>query len=1662
MPLRASTVAAALWLAIVGHEAHARPHQQDDAPAIELRKGDHVSLVGNTLAERMQHAGWLETLLQARFPDRELVIRNLGYSGDELTLRLRSEGFGSPDDHLRRTETDVVLAFFGANEAHAGPAGLPKFKTDLAEYLRHLRGQKFNEDSTPRVVLFSPIAHEDLRDPHLPDGAAHNAHLALYTAAMAEVAKAEGVPFVDLFATTRDLYAATAQPLTSNGIHLENQGDELVAQAIDRALFGSKGGAADRDADTLAKIRAAVLDKNFHWYNRHRTTDGYSTYGGRADLRFVDGQTNRVVMDREMAILDAMTATRDRRIWAIARGEDPGPPDDSTTPPFIPVITNKPGTGPNGEHIYLGGEESIARMTVAKGLKVELVASEEQFPELINPVQMAFDPKGRLFVATWPGYPHWKPKTAMDDRLLILHDDDGDGRTDRATTFAGGLHNTTGFEFYGGGVIVANAPDLLFLKDTDGDDVADVRERLLSGLDTADTHHGSNSFAFDPGGALYFQEGTFHHTQVETPWGPPVRLANAGVFRFEPRTKKFGVYVAYNFANPHGHVFDRWGQDVVHDGTGANPYHGTLFSGRVVFPNKHPQPPQVYQQRTRPCPGTEILSSRHFPADMQGDLLVGNVIGFQGILRYKLADQGASLSGTEAEPILSSDDPNFRPSDFEIGPDGALYFTDWQNPVIGHMQHNLRDPSRDKIHGRVYRVVAEGRPLLKPAKIASQPIPALLDLLKGPEDRVRLRAKIELSARDASEVVAAAGRWVEGLDANDHDYQHHLMEGLWVHQWHDSVNEPLLKRMLKSPDANARASAVRVLCDWRDRVPGALDLLLAAAADPSPMVRLEAVRAASYFDEPEAIDVAAVVGEQPTDPYIDYTRNETLKTLEPAWKAVVAAGKPLPVKTDAGARLVLRAMTLDQLAAQPRTRPVARELLARPGVRDELRLAALGDLARLDGKPDLDTLIEAIRAADAAEATRDDSVATDLVRLLGGFGAARLGPARGALTELATAAKRPIIRQASLAALVGLDGSADRAWELATASPSALRDFLGAVPLIADPGVRAGLFSKIEPLLRGLPEGLSAGKGMGVPARYIRIELPRPGTLTLAEVRVIADGRNVAPSGRATQKNTAHGGEAPRAIDGNAAGDYGSGGQTHTEENTDRPWWELDLGEEVAIESIAVANRTDGYLGNRLKGYTLTLLDSDRREVFRRDDQPAPAPESTFALGAGSTGGSIRRAAIDALASLRGREADAFAALAPLVVVGDDRLAAVRAIQRLPRANWPADRAPAMLGALLDSIRGLPIAERTSPAALDQIQLAESLAALLPADDARRYRAELRELGVRVIRLGTLPERMSYDQEVIAVEAGRPVEIVFENIDLMPHNFVVTQPGALEEVGLQGEEFALKPGAAERGYVPPNDKILLSSRLLQTREAQRLTFSAPSQSGVYPYVCTYPGHWRRMYGSLYVVDDLEAYLADPSAYLAAHPMAPVDPLLKDRRPRTEWTYDDLAGSVAELAPGRSFASGQQLFTTATCVSCHKVDGQGNEFGPDLTKLDAKKGPAEILRSLIEPSAEVEEKYRAQVFELENGQVVGGLVVGETPEAIKLVENPLASAEPRLVPKNQIAARQASTTSIMPKGLLDKLSRDEILDLIAYLVARGDAGHPLVSPDARGAHAGHGH
>jgi putative heme-binding domain-containing protein len=739
------------------------------------------------------------------------------------------------------------------------------------------------------------------------------------------------------------------------------------------------------------------------------------------------------------------------------------------------------------------------------------------------------------------------------------------------------------------------------------------------------------------------------------------------------------------------------------------------------------------------------------------------------------------------------------------------------------------------------------------------------------------------------------------------------------------------------------------------------------------------------------------------------------------------------------------------------------ELMFRKGVRDEYRAEALAGLAKLEKKNPSRVLVDAIQSRDRQQGDRDESVVFDLVRLLTSRGGRELAGVRAELEKMATSASLPVTRQLGFVALIAADGSVDRAWKLAGGSVRTLQDLVSAMPLIRDPNLRASLYPKVEPLLHGLPKRLASSRPTkGTYGRYVRIELPGTRTLTLAEVEVYSDGRNVARQGKASQKNTANGGDAGRAIDGNKSGSWGDGGQTHTEENTPDPWWEVDLGQEFPIDAITVYNRTDADLGKRLDGFTLQLLDDGRNVVFQKAELAAPAVKADYKVGGGGPEGTIRRAAMHALTYVRGEETQTFKELARFTRDGVDRHAAVQALQRIPTSYWPPEEAKPLLKSIVAYMRTLPTRDRTSPAALDALQLGYSLTTLLPPDEARRVRKQLGELGVRVVRIGTVTDQMIFDKDKIVVQAGKPVQIVFENSDLMPHNFVVTQPGALEEIGTLAESTGTQPGAIERQYVPVSNKILLHSRLLAPRDAQKLSYTAPTQAGVYPYVCTYPGHWRRMYGAMYVVADLDAYLADAEGYLAKQPLPAKDELLKFIRPRKEWKFEDLAAAVEETRDGRSFGNGKQMFQVANCVACHRLNGAGQEFGPDLTKLDPKLKPVDVLKDIIEPSFRINEKYYTYVFETESGKVVTGLILEETPEVVKVIEDPVAKTRPLLLKKSEIVGRKKSATSLMPKGLLDKLTRDEILDLVAYIWSRGDEHHRLFQGGGHEHHHGSGH
>jgi len=1273
------------------------------AQNLALQKGDRICIIGNGLADRLQHSGYLEALIYEKFPAHDLVFRNLAVAGDEIELskRFRSEAFGTPDEWLTNEKADVIFAFFGYNESYKGYDGLDAFRKDLDKFIKDTLKQNYSGKGAPRLVLFSPIAQEKNSDPNFPDPSARNGVIRDYSRAMADVTKANGVQFVDLVGPSEQIFAKAKNSLTINGVHLSDAGYEALAPAAYQSLLNEAAPAMNGTA--FEKLKAAVNAKNEEFFKRYRTVDGYNVYGGRSHLKF-DWVMNRDAMLREMEMRDVMTANRDQRIWAVAKGGDLAVKDNNL-PPAVEVKSNKPGKNPDGSHVFLSGEDAIKHMTVPKGCKVNLFASEEQFPLLSKPVQMAFDTKGRLWVAAWPNYPEREPLSKKGDSLLVFEDTDGDGKADKCTPFLDDLNAPTGFQFYKDGVIVVQAPDLIFARDTNGDGKADVRERIVNGLDSADSHHTANAVVLDPGGAIYLSDGVFHRTQVESAWGPPVRNMDAAIYRYEPRSSKFERYIPYGFANPHGRVFDYWGNDLVTDATGNETFFGPAFSGYLDGPgNKHPGMKQFWARPSRPCPGTGILSSRHFPEEFQENFLNCNVISFQGIYRVKVTENGSGLKGETLENLVSSDDPNFRPSAVDVAPDGSVYFLDWHNPIIGHMQHHIRDPNRDHVHGRIYRMTYEGRPLTKPAKIAGQSIPNLLELLKEPENGVRTRAKIELGARDSKQVVAAVNKWARQFDPKKIEDQHALTEALWVHQWHNVVNPSLLRQMLASPEPRARAAAVRVLCYWRDRVQDPLSLLHTAANDESLRVRLEAIRAASFFRGDEALDVAYESQKYESDYYVDYTFKETARQLQTTIK-----GPYLPKDPKVLAAVVGKLPDKDLMQASE-VPAVLVERITRKGTEVNARNDALTKLAAIHKTDRATEAVAALRRLDGRGAPA--TAVKDLATILGTMPPSDIASQRTALTQLAHDAKEQYVRSAAYAALVTADGKPNTVWSETEKNAAARVDLIGCIVMLVDPSFRTAF----NPLLTAALENSKT-----------------PGTVRGAALRAL----------------------------------------------------------------------------------------------------PLMGPDNA---------------------------AKSFDILAVSLRDGHDLSDAARAVMELPRASWKKDQAPAVTSAIVEWAKAVPASRRTSQDYVETVQVGIEMAALLPPADSARVRKSLLDLGVRVFAIKTVREQMRYDTTRIVVEAGKPFEIIFENTDMMPHNLVVVEPGAREEVGMAAQTMSPTPDKDGRAFIPKSKRILASSRLVEPGEKQTLKLTAPEKTGEYEYVCTYPEHWKIMFGQLVVVKNMDEVL----------------------------------------------------------------------------------------------------------------------------------------------------------------------------------------------------------
>ena len=627
--------------------------------------------------------------------------------------------------------------------------------------------------------------------------------------------------------------------------------------------------------DATEKLRTAIIGKNLQHRRRLRPLNKTYVFLFRAyemgHLAYEMGDFDRLVTAAEERIARLRIPHTHR--YSIER-IDPWKPVHDDPEHEVPRFIPAPDIA-----------DELSKMAVPEGYQLNLFSAD---PILTNPINLNWDTRGRAWVSMSSTYPHIKPGTEPNDRIVILEDQDQNGVADKWTVFADGLLVPHSVMPVKGGAYVCSATEFLFLADTDGDDRADERRVVFSGFGNADVHHMIHALRWAPWGELYFNQSIYINSFIDTRWGKR-RLNGSGVWRFRPETERLDVF-ARGAVNPWGHAIDRWGQSFITDGAGGQGPHytfpGAAFRSAVGAPRTMPGLVLGKPNGT----GCEVLSGRHFPEQWRGSI-VENDFRANRTVRYKITETGSGYAAEEVETLVRSSRQTFRPVDLKVGPDGALYIVDWYNAIIDHGEVDFHHPLRDKAHGRIWRLIAKDRPLVERPNIHGAPVEALLEYLKVPEGYSRTQAKRELSTRSHDEVLPKLESWLTSLSTEDPEFEHHRLEALWLYGTMNAPDEKLLRKVLASPEPRARASGVRILFHWRDHVDKPFELFASAINDEHPRVRLEAVNVLREIGSLEAANIAIRALNWQLDQWLDYAIWLTARELRDDWLPALQAGK---------------------------------------------------------------------------------------------------------------------------------------------------------------------------------------------------------------------------------------------------------------------------------------------------------------------------------------------------------------------------------------------------------------------------------------------------------------------------------------------------------------------------------------------------------------------------------------------------------------------------------------------------------------------------------------------------------------------------------------------------------------------------------------------------
>ncbi|MEP2347791.1 MAG: PVC-type heme-binding CxxCH protein [Algoriphagus sp.] len=539
----------------------------------------------------------------------------------------------------------------------------------------------------------------------------------------------------------------------------------------------------------------------------------------------------------------------------------------------------------------LSPEESMKLIQVPVGFELELFASE---PMIINPMAMAWDERGRLYVIETVDYPNEIRKESGDDVIKILEDTDGDGKADKSTIFAEGLNIPTSMVAVNGGILISMAPDFIFLKDTDGDDVADVKEVVITGWGKSDTHAGPSNLKYGFDNKVW---GVLGYAGFRGTVGDTEHSFSQGVYRVDSDGTDL-EYLGHTSNNTWGLGFTEDFETFI---STANGQHSVYFSmannflKRPIYqgsantvhgidthydmPHLTPFLRQVdWHGSYTAAAGHNFYTARSFPENYWNSMaFVAEPTG-RVLHNAKILPKGSGYTEKNNFNILASSDEWFSPVHAEVGPDGSLWVADWYNFII---QHNPTprgwengegnayiNPMRDRQHGRIYRLSYKGGEPSKSYDLKDADSDELLEAIQSENMFWRLTAQRLIVESKNTEVLEGLYEIIQDQSVDKIGLNAPAVNALWaVHGLGalDGTNETaqeVVEKALSHPSAAVRKNALRVL----PKNPSAMSAIMSGnlLQDPDLHTRKYAFLAASEM--PFSEQVAQKLLEATNDP----------------------------------------------------------------------------------------------------------------------------------------------------------------------------------------------------------------------------------------------------------------------------------------------------------------------------------------------------------------------------------------------------------------------------------------------------------------------------------------------------------------------------------------------------------------------------------------------------------------------------------------------------------------------------------------------------------------------------------------------------------------------------------------------------------------------------